>query len=170
VWSQPVGAHLHVCTATQIAGYYTQCQSSTATTTGCSAWDSANTACHSCLYSTYTASRWGALVAGPSGNAYVNVGGCIALAEPCNAACGQALAAVEGCDDVACGTCASATYNACLSSADTCGACLGFDTASACRSSLMSSEHPAFADCWGSATSPTFQQLYTNVATFMCGP
>jgi hypothetical protein len=167
----PLGAHLGRCSPTQVSGFYTACFDTTSTTTTCNAWmqDAANTTCLGCLYTDSTATSYGALIA-YSGATFVNEAGCIALAEPCNEPCAQAISDLTACEDAACGStfCADlTTYDACRSQADSCTSCSGYATATGCASLITGAQHPAEATCNLNAT--TFQAFYTSIATFMCG-
>jgi hypothetical protein len=170
-WVPALGAHLNKCTPTQVSSFYTACLDTTSTATTCNAWtqSAANTTCFGCLYTDSTAASYGALVA-YSQALIVNQAGCIALAEPCNAQCAQAISAVTACEDDACGSilCPDyASYSTCASEADSCTACSGFATAANCVSMITGAGHPAAAACNLAAT--TAQAAYTSVATFMCG-
>jgi hypothetical protein len=171
-WVPPLGAHLNECTPAQVSGFYTAClDAPTSTTTTCNAWtqSAANTTCFGCLYTDSTAARYGALIA-YSQAVVINTAGCIALAEPCNTQCAQAISALSACEDNACGStlCPDyASYSTCASEADSCTACGGYATAANCSSSITGATHPAAAACNVAAT--TAQAAYTSVATFMCG-
>jgi malic enzyme len=112
----------------------------------------------------------------------VNLGACVTLAEPCNAACGEAVQADRLCSFAACdptqgpclvtSTASLAAFNACESEADTtCGACSGFgNAATQCLDALVadSSKHAAATLC--GLGSSDFNSRYTAVASFLCGP
>jgi hypothetical protein len=172
-WVPPVGQHTGHCTTAQVSAFYTACLDPTATVAGCSAWrtNPANTTCGGCLFTPSSASAYGALI-GYSDDVLVNVPGCIALAEPCNLGCAQAILAAEACDDAACGSpfCTDfASFNACASQSQSasCG-CSGFAASAACESQITGAQHPAETTCNLNAT--TTQALFTSVATFLCGP
>jgi hypothetical protein len=170
-WVPPVGAHLGKCTATQVSGFYTACLDALSTTTTCSAWtqDTANTACFGCLYTDSTATSYGAVI-GYSQSVIANEAGCLALVEPCNAPCAQAVSDMYACEDAACGStfCTDfASYNTCASQADACTSCSGYSSSAQCLSSITGTAHPAESIC--NLTATTFQPLYTSIATFMCG-
>jgi hypothetical protein len=140
--------------------------------TTCSTWtqSAANAKCFGCLYTDSTAASYGALVA-YSEAVVVNTPGCIALAEPCNTQCAQAVSALYACEDDACGLglCADFnSYSTCSNEADSCTSCGGYATAANCSSLITGAQHPAAATCNLAGT--TFQPVYTSVATFMCGP
>jgi hypothetical protein len=154
-----------------VSDFYTACFGPTATTTTCNAWTqvAANAACFGCLYTKSTAASHGALVA-YSAAVVVNQAGCIALTEPCNTQCAQAVSDMYACEDSACGStlCPDFTsYSTCASEADSCTSCGGYATAANCSSQLTGAQHPAAATCNLAGT--TFQAVYTSVATFMCG-
>jgi hypothetical protein len=171
-WVPPLGAHLNECTPTQVSGFYAACLNPpTSTTTTCDAWTqtAANSTCFGCLYTSSTAASYGAIIA-YSQALVVNQAGCIALAEPCNTQCAQAISAMSACEDDACGStlCPDyASYSTCASEAASCTACSGFATAANCSSLITGAAHPAAGACnLGAATA---QAAYTSVATFMCG-
>lgn len=171
-WVEPIGAHLNVCTSAQISDYYTACWSTTSTTTACNAWIAANGSCDACLETPSTASRYGALVTYSHVNVtYVNVGGCIALAEPCNQNCGALNVGRIQCENAACSACGDFnSFKACASQAYACADCQDFGSAwTTCEGSLIASAsaHPSVALC--NLNAPNFQGYFTAIATFMCG-
>jgi hypothetical protein len=170
-WKPALGAHLGVCTPTQVSAFYTACLDTASTPTTCSAWtqNAANTTCFGCLYTDSAATSYGALI-GYSQEVVANEAGCIALVEPCNQPCAEAIMEQFACEDAACGStdCADpTTYSTCANQADSCTACSGYANAAACSSLITGAQHPAEAACNLNAT--TFQALYTSVATFICG-
>ncbi len=175
-WVPPLPGlpHAGACTASQIADAYDQCLSSS--TGNCSQWQTGNPACAACLMTPASANQFGAMFVDGTAS-YVNLGACVALSEPCNAACGQAVQADRLCTLTACsptrtGCSASAAYEACVTAADEapCG-CTGFgNVATACLNALTSAPtvHASYALC-GLAASD-FEGRFTAVATFLCGP
>jgi hypothetical protein len=117
-----------------------------------------------------SAPSYGALIQFHSPFVVVNKAGCVALAEPCNLSCAQAMLAPFACQGASCGpSCSdSAGYQACETDALSCASCGAYTAAaSACTMQLSGAQHPAAAFC--ALTSTTFQASYTAVATFMCG-
>jgi hypothetical protein len=182
-WVPPVGAHLGVCTAAQISDYYTACQGSASTTQTCDTWKSANGNCSNCVTTPSTGSPYGALVdyvtiggTGNGGVVYINVGGCLAAAEPCNKPCAAAELAEIQCYNAACSNTVCGdydSYNACSVEAQSCTDCSDFVNAvNNCEAALIgaASQHPSVALCDVGNTTDDFQTWFTKVATFMCGP
>jgi len=168
------GAKQGVCTSSDISTYYTDCLASN----NCGFWGG-GPACLSCLVTDMSLTTYGALIQF-SGVITVNTAGCIAAAEPCNVACAQRVQADLLCDNTTCNSgsfcpvvdqTSLLAYETCEQESDTssasCG-CYGFHQASSiCQNRLSGSTHPAAAECDLAAS--TFQELYTAVATFMCG-
>ncbi len=171
-WVAPVGAHLGLCTAQQIAGFFTACEGGDAS--ACMVWQQANTACYNCLYTDSTASTYGAIVSYPKEQLdEINAPGCVALAEPCNQPCAAASLALLQCGNAACTQpfCGDFdSYKACKVQAEACSSCGAFQTAAGCDTQILGApaQHPSVSLCDLNAT--TFQELYNAVATFMCGP
>ncbi len=176
--------HAKVCTATLVNDSYAACYGSGSTSTGCSAWVAFNGACATCIFSDVSASLYGAVIIEGAGSAngytYPNVGGCVALAEPCNQGCAEAILADDLCGFAACsvgdgGLCASASetdVSACLAAADStincsCGGYIGYQ---GCIGALVAdpAKHPAVSLC--ALTQTNFEVSYVAIATFMCGP
>jgi hypothetical protein len=173
-WVPPLGSHTGACTAKQISAYFDACLGPNASNATCGTFTNApsNAACVSCIDTPDTATSFGALI--DNGVVvYVNLGGCVALVEPCNLACAQAFQAVAQCTTTACAPnlyCTNAnSYSACEQAAQggSC-ACDGFVAAGACMNSIAAAGHPAYTTCFGSQPSD-FQATYTAVATFICG-
>jgi hypothetical protein len=183
-WVPPLGHNLGACTASQIADYSNQCLGSVQSAT-CSSWPTANMGCYGCLVTPHTQSQWGAVVEyGTSFHIrWVNVGGCIALAESCNLACASAVEAELQCKNTACdpsstGVCSVTdqnsyqSYKACTTEPmGSCG-CTAYYQSTSCLGSMAQkpAEHPALTTCYGGSLTAGFQQVYQAVATFMCGP
>jgi hypothetical protein len=172
---QPVGAHLGVCTSTQLSDYFTACQAAAATTQSCDAWKQVpgNMACSGCVETPSNAGAYGAIISYANVNLdQINLAGCIALVEPCNQPCSAAILAQLQCENAACTSpfCADfASYQTCAGQADTCADCSGFVSAADCQAQLAASasQHPAVSACNLGAAS--FQDFFTTIATLMCG-
>jgi hypothetical protein len=175
-WVPPLGPHAGKCTAQQTSAFYDACLGPNGSGSACNAWTTAaaNTACDACLETQHTASGFGALVEA-GGIVYANIPGCVALVEPCNQPCAQAVQALVQCDLGACdpvSACTSQTaYDACRTAAEngTC-ACGSFVAPANCLGAVATAGHPAFAACLGSQTSGDFQTVFAAVATTICGP
>jgi len=106
VWHPPVGPHAGACTDLQLDLLFTACFDATQSTAACNAWltKADNAACESCWAGPVTATQWAPFVVSfnPGQNEYVNVGGCIALADPTQTQCAEALQSVLSCDLTAC--------------------------------------------------------------------
>jgi hypothetical protein len=169
-WVPAIGAHLGVCTAAQVSGYYSACEDTTvATKASCDAWTQANAACFACLYTPASAASYGAII-GFSQEETANEAGCLALVEACNLPCAQAMLALNQCEEGACGTpnCTDyASFSQCTTQADTCSTCSDYVTPASCSQSILGSDHPAATICGISAI--TFKDTFTAIATFMCG-
>jgi hypothetical protein len=186
-WVPPV-ANARQCTFPQISQYFDACESPAAMGTDCTAWthDTANAACYACLSTDSTAMAYGALITF-SGLQFLNIGGCIALANPANPAdqaCAAAVLAQTECQTEACdarpgANCAVApgasldAYRSCTELAVACptGGCVcsAYDDAvGKCLGQLSSAATVACG--LGPGGGSTFQALYTTIATFMCAP
>lgn len=181
-WVPPLGPHANACTSAQVTAFYDDCYGTNATATTCTTFegDATNASCLSCLSTDHTASKYGALV--DYGNvSSVNTAGCLAAAEPCNLTCAQAMQADLECENAACDPTSACdvvdqtsfnTYQSCVTQADSMCGCSGYSASAQCVSQIDSGAHAAYADCFGSndPSTATFQQMYTAVAMFLCGP
>jgi len=179
-WIPPV-ARLGQCTAPQIAAFFAACVDATATPAACNAWeaDPRNATCDGCLVSDPNATAYGASIRIPgSGSFQINLPGCLALAEPCNQPCAQALLAQLLCSYNACNplpgqNCAivdqvsRAEQAACLVKATTLStpscACMGYAPAASCGAAITG---VAITKCTGNSARDSFSAM----ASFMCGP
>jgi hypothetical protein len=184
-WIPPViGApYANECSAKQIADGFSNCFGPSATTTGCMSWEGTNPACLKCMVTESTAARYGPVIYYDNGGitlTLLNVAGCIALAEPCNLPCAEAILADLECDLAACSTasgpCSTATTSEvvnCISEADfTCG-CTGYHASQNCFLNLVQnhpSSHPAVSLCNLAGTEGFTQDNFTAVVSLMCGP
>ena len=159
------------CTSTQIDDFYTDCLDQGFTMAQCSSWqgDVANAKCRACLYSLQSSGTYGAIVLTQNA-VHVNAGGCLALVEPCNQPCAAALMAKAFCELDACRGCSGNAAIACTDQAPICSSCGGYEAPSECSNIIQAAaaQHPAVTLC--GLDQPNFQQQYTKVATFMCGP
>ncbi len=136
----PVNQVIGACTATQISGYLTACDSTTATQTTCTNFfnDAANANCLSCLdgapVDAGTVTNTGArLFAGMAWTA--NTPGCIALADPDGGtACATAQNSRFQCELITCGQCTTqAEFTSCQNAVlATGGACATYTDATQC--------------------------------------
>jgi hypothetical protein len=164
-----------LCTSQQIGSLYQSCIGSSATTSACNSFVASNGACSNCVLTAATASKWGPLVL-VNDSFLINIGECIALVEPCNAACAAAYVDLNECQIAACTTgpgCDDAgapAILACTNEAVTCTSCSGFaGAAAACESAMKAdpADHPAATACGITAT--TSSATIQAIATAMCG-
>jgi hypothetical protein len=167
----------NVCTSQQIAELYAACLGPAQTPAACNAWQAANAACLACIITDQSAPRWGAvLLAGTT--VQLNFATCIALAEPCNKPCSDAVMALFECEFAACNAasqCKSAPFTqvgVCDSTSLAPGcACAAYSTAAECFQILSdTTQHPAWNLCALDTKNETFESRLTAIATFMCGP
>jgi hypothetical protein len=108
--------------------------------------DSANAACLGCLISPMSPPQQqdGPLLQGMNFE-LLNIGGCIALADPCQMPCAAAWEAKQQCEEAACPSSAcpvtdatsGAAYEACINEADTCSCLPEATVAEACAQVLV---------------------------------
>ena len=130
--------------------------------------------CYSCIFanSSQSSSQWGPVVSTPQNIAYINVGGCITLLEPCNTECAAAFEDEIGCEEAACGASygndTGNQYNDCSEAADLCdpGGCFLYFNATSCESDLTGSSHPASVCV---ANLANFEANFLTVAGVFCG-
>jgi len=169
---KPIGPMAADCSDADISGFVTACGIS-GTSSTCSAWQAtASTTCLGCLVTQQTASSWGVVVCTPTCS--YNSGGCIDLAlgqvsqekqAGGSGSCGDLVGANFGCQDYACGTCATTDFSTCANSA----------SANECSvyAQAQTSTSGACAAIDGGATEtacfPQTDNDITTMATFMCG-
>lgn len=174
VMGAPIGPTSGDCTAQDISDFDTACIASSATQTTCSAWEgTASKACLGCLVTQQTAAKWGALVCTSTGCNF-NVQGCVDLALGTvsqeqqaggSGSCGDAINASYGCQEYACGTCATTDFSNCANSA-VANECASYvapvqSTTGVCAN-LQSNQQ-------ASACFVTDEQSEVALATYMCG-
>jgi hypothetical protein len=105
-WDPPVGPHEGACTDAQLEGLISACFAAFATTENCTAWEEepTNLRCLGCWSGPVTARTWAPYlyVNNPGETDYVNVAGCVALADPVALACARSLEAALQCEFAAC--------------------------------------------------------------------
>ena len=108
MWHPPVGPFTGQCTDAQLDKVIAACFAKTATQTTCNAWLSApsNMECEGCWLGQASSSstNWAPFLYAdnPGTSYYINVPGCIALANPALVQCATSLQAVFSCDLAAC--------------------------------------------------------------------
>ena len=161
------------CRASDFSDYDTSCfGTSTSAPAACTAFQTAHPACVACLNSSSTDATWGPLV-NWSGVVNVNVGGCLQLVAPSEAACALAVETSEECPHVACDAVCPVTpsnpssfteWQQCATEASA-DACVPFITPSNC---LANDEAAASTVCDAGAN-VTFDELFLQIAPNLCG-
>jgi hypothetical protein len=152
-----------VCTTAQIAMVVTCLTSNSPDCTAFVSPDAGNKTCIECMVSPPSAASYGPIIIDSTDNVdTLNVGGCIALVDPCQMPCAYAATAVQQCHFAACASCPLSTaaglqaFNACSDVADTCS-CLPESTANqACVSRMKTSETANCYPAQGFATAAAF--------------
>jgi hypothetical protein len=172
-WSRPLGAKQGACSSQQIDDYFADCRGPSWSQSLCSGFgaDPGNSTCIACMETTVGAGHWGAVVIDGQQN-WINVPGCIWLAEPCNEPCAEAMTAQVQCYTDACGpACVGQPYttiNACeQDSVNACTTCSAFLPGAGCFAQITGTAHPAYALCGMNV--PGTQAEFTAVATMICG-
>jgi hypothetical protein len=105
-WNPPAGPHEGACTAAQLAGLVAACFAAFATVDNCTAWEEepSNLGCLGCWAGPITASRWAPYLYAnnPGETDYLNVAGCVALADPTAVPCAKELASALECELALC--------------------------------------------------------------------
>jgi len=170
-----------MCTSQEIANAYAACFAPTATLASCNAYQAASTTCFQCILTESTAPGYGPIIYfkdGPGGVTVSNVAACVALSEPCNLPCAEAILADTQCEIASCleGSCAtahSADVVACADEANLCSACSGYFTAQKCYQKLLAdpASHPSAVLCdLSSPSGGIFASNFTALSAYMCGP
>jgi hypothetical protein len=105
-WHPPAGPNLGACTDAQLSALIPACFETTSTTTTCGAWlyDPTNSTCLACWQGSVGAATWAPFVHvdNPGEADYVNIGGCVALADPPEIACAHSIQAQLECEMASC--------------------------------------------------------------------
>jgi hypothetical protein len=124
----PPATMSHACTSQELAAFATACLGSSASQQTCQSWQTAQGdagTCLPCLFTLQSSAAWGPVVCSSS-SCSVNTAGCVDLAlaqvglekaKGGPGSCGDLVNASYGCQDYACGTCASSDFNTCVQSA-----------------------------------------------------
>jgi hypothetical protein len=123
------------------------------------------------METTVGAGMWGPIVI-DAPQTWINVPGCIVLAEPCNLPCAEAMTAVSDCYVTACGAAcvgssSQATFQCEQDAVSACTTCSRFLQGSECFTQITGSKHPAYTQC--GMNQPGTQAQFTAVATMICG-
>ncbi len=166
-WVPPSGASQGACAPQDLANLYAACFGAEASDASCSAYESDNPTCASCVLSDSTDPSWGAVVVFADTTA-VNQPGCLALVDPASSACAQAAESQTECEhdlcDASCPVSDAASFAAwqeCAAEADR-GACGGYD--GGCLDAALAADGGGAA-CGGG----DFATAFANVATVFCG-
>jgi hypothetical protein len=163
----PAGAHLAVCTASEIDAFIANCLGPNAVPQGCETFAKGHPDCAVCIMPDYGKDPHGVVHVDENGLASVNITGCIAAAEPCNAPCAQAYADTEACQKMACAGAACDTASkriACFGEAASC-VCKEHRDRAKCTEALAGQDHPAA----GCLEGKTFLEKARSVALVICG-
>jgi hypothetical protein len=106
----PIGPYAGACTNMQLVELMDACFAALSTQEACSAWeaDPGNAGCLGCWAGPETAATWAPylFLTNPGQSDYLNVSGCIALADPGEMACAETLQAALECEFASCiGSC-----------------------------------------------------------------
>jgi hypothetical protein len=174
--------YANTCTNQEIANAFADCWAGTATLASCNAFQAASKTCFQCILTQSTQPLYGPIIyyEDPSGGgiSVTNVAACIALAEPCNLPCAEAILADTQCQVAAClqGSCATASSDAvvaCTSEAEMCSACSGYFDSQGCYMKLLAdpASHPSAVLCdLASPGGGIFAANFTAISTYLCGP
>ena len=168
----PPRAPLSVCTSDQITTYMQNCfEGGDASTCSQFQGNSANASCIQCMISSDDTSdpEWSAVLQG-AGYVFLNIGGCVALKDPCQMPCAHSLESLVQCQIYSCGSvcpisdyASAEAFQACAVQTEKC-TCLPEARAYAeCQSELVGT--PA-AVCF---PVENFVTAATTLAGFFCG-
>ena len=187
VFNLPVGPYAGACTTSQLEAVVSDCFASTAMSTDCNKWvdDAKNAACVACALGPLTAATWApVLYADDGAELFLNLGGCVALADPSQLTCAEAFEYATECNVAACLTAcpippsgSTTAFYGCLTAADEDGgACATYaDKAVTCTAALNpdASTSPA-SFCLGIGSSPDAgaspDDPLLRFLTLACGP
>jgi hypothetical protein len=173
-WVPPNTLHSGACTAVNAQLAVDCVFDDTVNQTACTAFaaDAGNSACQDCIFSTSTASSYGAIVvSGTLGT--LNVAGCIARlsGDVSSSGCGAKLQSLSQCEDYVCSGCddpgssqqALDDYLQCQSDADN-SACSSYVSAASCADALIQPDAAAEKCMEGN----TFLDRARNLAKLFC--
>jgi hypothetical protein len=105
-YSLPIGPYAGACTLQQLSDMVSDCFAPSATKPACDEWVNAteNMTCLDCWEGPETSSVWTPIIYANNGGqeVLIDVGGCIALADPSQLACAQSIEYVMQCEIAAC--------------------------------------------------------------------
>jgi hypothetical protein len=169
--------HLGACTTQEISDLYAACYGD-AGMTACNDYETKHAACTNCLLSQSGDGVYGPLIVFHVGGgpvAYADIGGCIALLDPCEQPCAKLHMQIPFCVVDSCGpscplgdSALFARYQQCGAQAENGCPCLDVKTkAKQCFADIEAKGSPA-ARCGGFKGG--FQTQYNVVAPLFCGP
>lgn len=163
----PPSPQADVCTSGQAAMVFT-CLTSNSTACQDFVADAGNTPCIGCMVSANTASTFGPVEQIAGGVFVLNIGGCVALADPCLMQCAEIYQEWTTCHVLACASCplenGLGPFEACTMVADTCACAPLAAQLNTCITAIL--ESPA-ADCLASASNP-FASAGEFATRFFC--
>ena len=169
-------AHQNVCTSTQISGFMTACVGSSATTTTCDTFQTANATCTTCLAGPSTSGATGyaypaTVPLDSSGDVIPNTAGCFAALSTGDAACKLSFTNEQLCEQSACASCDDTTDSACLSyaDADSAGCPSLSPTDATCLSALDAAQASSANQTACASTATDFATAYAAIAATLCG-
>jgi hypothetical protein len=154
------------CTAPQIAAIYDACYGPLASDGACGTFTAADETCRSCVTTSVTDGLYGPVIVGPKGFD-LNTPGCIALVEPCNQPCAQAIQAHFACRTASCDGCKPGEDDGglCEHAASSC-ACQKYAVqAQHCADNILANAGPA-GPC---LEAPSFESAFKRIAAVFCG-
>jgi hypothetical protein len=149
-YNLPVGPYTGACSPPQLEKAVSLCFGSMAQSgKNCDGWvnDTDNSGCVACALGPLTASTWSPILYADDGaELFLNVGGCVALADPSQLTCAEAFEYVTECEIAACQaacpipTSTNRTLQSCVQAADgDAGVCASYaQKASSCKAALQS--------------------------------
>jgi hypothetical protein len=174
LWKPPTSAHQSKCSAQFVDQVWQDCLSPNATSQTCDKWygmssDLAHQQCVECLFTPETGMKLGPLYTFDR-TEDINYAGCLAILDPNELPCAQAVQAAQQCGEAAClGSCpvqdipSYYEYEKCVSLAQTSCGCQAWQQKAACANSLMGPGQMCFAG-------NDWHESYTIVANLFCGP
>jgi hypothetical protein len=106
VYSEPIGPYTGSCTLEQLSDMVSDCFAPSATKPACDEWVNAteNMGCLDCWEGPETSSVWTPILYANNGGqeVLIDIGGCIALADPSQLACAHSIEYVMQCEIAAC--------------------------------------------------------------------
>jgi hypothetical protein len=169
-WKPPQSFKSGACTNLQISSYFDACLGTAATPGGCSAYESANASCASCLATDDTAAKLGPIIWHSNRSYYTtNIAGCIAdeQGDAGTSSCAAAYQANVGCNEAACAACITSGYSYCEGQAGG-GECKTYVQAKTAACGAVNASGTPTAVCFPPSTDST-EDAYLQLAPIFCG-